>query len=403
MHADLLKPEIQKFIHQHESDDERAIVLGQKSIHGVPSALIADQIAGRRKAREKLPTYFQAKDILYPPGVNLEQTSSEKTARYKADIILRQRAGHLSLTDLTGGLGVDTFFLSRIFERTVYVERDPLLLALAQHNHKVLGADNITYQNASAEAFLQGMSEKADWVFIDPSRRTTASTKAVRLADCEPDVARLQSAILAKSDFLLIKASPLLDIRQGLGELSHVKEVYVISVDNECKELLFLCRTGFEGEPQIVAVHLQPSGPSEFRFTLSEEKRAVSVFSQPLRYLYEPNTSLTKAGAFRITGSRYALFKIHPSTHLYTSTELLSDFPGRIFEIRDIIKSDSGAAARAFPDKKANVITRNYPLSSHELKKKLKLKDGSENYLLAFSGQAAKYLCVTTRVSDVRY
>lgn len=373
------------------------MVLKHRMIHEVPSSIIAEQISGRRKAKTKLPPYYNSRNIVYPPGLNLEQSSSEKTAAFKANTLNLILGSDKTIADLTGGFGIDSFFMSRVCTEIVYVEPNDSLLQFARHNHGVLGATNIQYHNATAENFLQSHSAKVDCVFLDPSRRNESNQKVFKLSDCEPDVVNLLSGIFQKSDCTLIKTSPLLDIKQGIKELKHVEGVWVVSVDNECKELLFFCRNGFDGESRIIAVNLQ-DGHKDFEFSTAEEKNTISKFSEPLTYLYEPNTSVLKAGAFKLIGEKFSLFKLHPSTHIYTSKEFIQNFPGRIFKMIRFVKPNAKILKKIFPEGKANVITRNYPLTAEELKKKTKLKDGGELYLLGFSGQTEKYLVEAERV-----
>jgi 16S rRNA G966 N2-methylase RsmD len=393
----LLQPEVQKFILEHEQDDEKKLVLQHRTIHGVFTSLIAEQISGRRKAKIKLPLYYKSQNIIYPPGLNLEQSSSEETAAFKAKILSSILVADKIIADMTGGFGIDSLFLSHLFKKVLYVEPNDSLLSVARHNHEAFQVKNIEYHNNTAEEFLQSYVRKFDCAFIDPSRRNKSSQKVFKLSDCEPDVPNLLSTIFQKADCVLIKTSPLLDIQQGIKELKHVEKVWIISVDNECKELLFFCRNGFKGEPHIAAVNLQ-EGHDEFEFSLTEEKSTSSKFSDPLTYLYEPNTSILKAGAFKLIGEKFSLFKLHPSTHLYTSKELDQDFPGRIFKIIRTVKPDAKILKETFPEGKANVITRNYPLTAEELKKKTKLKDGGELYLIGFSGQVEKYLVAAERI-----
>jgi hypothetical protein len=277
-----------------------------------------------------------------------------------------------------------------------YIEPDESLLQIVQHNHRTLGSSNISYHHTRAEDFLDS-SWKADLVFIDPSRRNKGQ-KVFKLSDCEPDVTALYKSIFEKTEHLLIKTSPLLDIQQALRELPTVYKIYVVSVANECKELLFLCKKMVHSEPEIVTVNIYQTHTEKFTFTKAQEQTAAVVYSPPLEYLYEPNASVLKAGAFKIIASLYGLSKIDVSTHLYTSAKYRADFPGRIFQVEALVKNDSKVIQTHFPDGKANVITRNYPLSAEELKKKVKLKDGGDKFLIAFSGPKEKFLAVARRV-----
>ena len=393
----LLRKEVQDFLVEHEQEDEKKLILKHRTLFGLSTGIIADQLSGRRKAKVKLPLYYNTRGIVYPPGLNLEQSSSEKTAQFKADLLDKVLIKKNTLVDLTGGFGVDAYFLSKILNTIHFVEPNASLLSFAQHNHQTLGAVNLQYHNGTAEDFLNSLNEKIDCAFIDPSRRSKTKQKVFKLSDCEPDVPNLLSTIFQKSDCILIKTSPLLDIQHGIKELRHIEKVWVVSVDNECKELLFLCRNGFEKEPNIIAVNLQASH-HDFEFNFTEEKSIVSKFSEPLTYLYEPNASILKAGAFKLIGEKFSLFKLHASTHLYTSKELNQDFPGRIFRIIRPVKPSAKNLKEIFPEGKANVITRNYPLTAEELKKKTTLKDGGALYFLGFSGQREKYLVAAERI-----
>jgi hypothetical protein len=404
----LLSTDIQNFIRDHEQDDERQLVLKHTTIFGVPSSIIADQISGRRKAKEKLPTFYHSANIIYPPGINLEQTSSEQTARFKADLLLKLTSSRFSETshksspkegiDLTGGLGIDTCFLSPLFSSFHYVDTNASLLEIARHNHAQLSLGNIHYHNTSAEDFIDQLNHPVDFIFIDPSRRNQGK-KVFSFSDSEPDIATLQPKIFQKTGLLLVKASPLFDIKQGIKELSNVKKVLVLSVENEVKELLFVCEKDFSDESSIESVNLLRDGSSgQFDFLFSQESLLTVEFSDPLTYVYEPNASILKAGAFKTISKTFSIPKIQTSTHLYTSHSLIKDFPGRIYKVEALIKPDPKIVRSFLPDGKANVTTRNYPLSVEELKKKTGLNDGGNKYLLAFSGVKEKFVCVASRI-----
>lgn len=398
--SDLLSSDVQSFIHQHENDDVKQLVLKHKLIHGVASNIIANQLNGRRKAKEKLSTLYHTKGIVYPPGINVEQSSSEQAAHYKASIFSQQDAqlGKKSLVDLTGGFGIDSYFFSKVFKDVDYIEPNESLLEITKHNHQQLGANNIQHHNTTAEEFLKKPEHAFDFAYIDPSRRAAGNQKIYSLNDCEPNIVRLQEVIFTKSHYLLIKASPLFDIQQGLKELKFVQQVFVVSVDNECKEVLFLCQKNFTGEPKIMATNILFGNRIDlFSFLFSTERSSEALFSEPLSYLYEPNASILKAGAFKIIGSEFKLSKLHPSTHLYTSDQLIEKFPGRIFKVEAFVKADPKALKAFFPEGKANITTRNYPLSVEELKKKMGLKDGGEKFLIGFSGMQTKFLVVASR------
>ena len=393
----LLQKNVQEFIEQHAQGDEQQVLLRHKTIFDIPASLIAWQISGRRKAKTKIQLYYNSKNIIYPPGLNLEQSSSEETATFKASVLSENVDPKNLLIDLTGGFGIDSLFLSKIFNQVTYIEPNADLIEYAKHNHQALGADNIEYINSNAEDFLNSFTGKADCFFIDPSRRTGSNQKVFKLADCEPNVVSLLPQIFNHSAHLLVKAAPLLDLQQGLLELETVKNVWIVSVKNEVKELLFLCEKGFHDSPIITAVNLS-SDQQSFSFKLSEEKNTQTSLSDPLSYVYEPNASILKAGAFKIIGETFSLQKLQSSTHIYTSDKLINEFPGRIFKTEGFPKADPKSIVPFFPNGKANVITRNYPLSPDELKKKLKLQDGGEKYLIGCSGEKQKFLIAAERL-----
>lgn len=394
----LLIEEVQHFIYAHENTDVRTLMLQQKSVAGVPTADLVVQISGRQKAREKLPLFYTTKKILYPPSLNLEQCSSEATAHFKKEILIslfsEQRP---SLADVTGGFGIDSFFLSQCASALVHVEPDSQLQALARHNHAVLGASGIIYANTTAEQFL--VSARFDVIYLDPSRRQ-GSNKVIALTDCMPDVITLQDSIFDRADYMMVKTSPLLDISNTVNALKFVKEVFVVSVGNECKELVILSKKHFHGEPTITAVDLLDNGSrnTSFTFTALGERTATVRFSDADDYLYEPTAAILKAGAFKSVAQKFDLGKLAPSTHLYTADHLVENFPGRIFRVVKELRSDPREIQEALPGGKANIITRNYPLTPADIKKKLKIKDGGHDYLLAFSGRQSKHLMLCLRI-----
>lgn len=393
----LLQENIREFIKEHANADEQALLLKHKTIFDVPASLVAWQISGRRKAQIKIPLYYNTQDILYPAGLSLEQSSSEETAIFKAYVLEANLKSRTTLVDLTGGFGIDTFFLSKSFEHVTCVEPNAELIEYTQHNHQLLGAENIGHVNTSAEDFLTSLSQKVDCFFIDPARRTASYKKVFRFADCEPNVIGLLPKIFSHSDYVMIKAAPLLDLLEGIRELKHVTHVWVVAVKNEVKELLFLCEKNLSIEPAISAVNLE-SNHEPFEFKSSDEKQTQSHFSDPLQYLYEPNASILKAGAFKLVGKHFGLAKLSANTHLYTSDTLVDTFPGRIFKVESLIKSNPKEVSAKFPDQKANVVTRNYPLTPVELKKKLNLQDGGDKYLMGCSGEKQKFLIAAERI-----
>jgi hypothetical protein len=395
----LLSPEVQQFIRDHEYDDESRLILKSKYIHGVDASVIAQQIAGRRKARTKLPAFFQSEGIIYPPSLNLEQSSSEATGMYKAGAVKSWiNNASFTLADITGGFGVDSYCFASVANHVTYVEPDEKLLPIVRHNHAQLNRTNITYVHATAEAFVVG-GEKFDCLYLDPSRRTAGDRKVFRLQDCQPDVITLLPALFNVAPRVLIKVSPWLDIQQSLRELSAVEKVMVISVDNECRELLFFCKRGFQGEPVIETVNVRKTGEEVFSFRFSEEQSATASFGQVSSFLLEPNASIMKAGAFKLVSERFGLTKLHPHTHLYSGNLIPPHFPGRVFKVQALVKSDPQSAREHFPDGMANILVRNHPTKPQEIMMRLKLKEGGEKYLIACRGpREEKWLFAAERL-----
>lgn len=390
----LTNEKIQEYIFLHENEDEKKLVLSQKEVSGIPSSVIATQIAGRKKAKHKISLWYQTKGIVYPPSLNLEQSSSEATAKFKTSLIEKGAAG----VDLTGGFGIDSFFLSQVFTKFYYVEPDESLLHIARHNHSLLGASNIDHVNLNAEDFIAKTKENFDLIFIDPSRRNKQQ-KVFKLSDCVPDVSLLLPALLSKSQKIIIKASPLLDIQQGLRELQNVSQIFVVSVGNEVKEVLFLIEKNFKERAKINAIELSDIGEviNHFSFYAEDEKEIQITFSAPLQYLYEPNASILKAGAFKSISTQYDLKKLHPSSHLYTSEKIVDVFPGRLFKIIERPKLDKNLKDY-FPNGYANIISRNYPLNVEEIKKRTGLKEGGELFLICTQSEKEKLALIAERL-----
>ncbi|HYF67101.1 MAG TPA: hypothetical protein VD884_03145 [Ohtaekwangia sp.] len=394
----LASKEIQDFIFSHEAEDDRSLVLKHDRILGIPSILIAQQIAGRRKAKQKLPSFYNQRGIVYPPGINLEQSSSERAALLKNSLIRSNNIPLQCIVDLTGGFGIDTYFFSKQFETVVHVEPNIDLSCIAAHNHLSCGRNNIKHLTTTAEAFTKGIQFPVDLFYVDPSRRISGNKKVFLLKDCEPDILAMQKQLLSMASFVLIKTSPLLDIQQAIKELSSVAAIYVVAIDGECKELLFLLKQNFEGDPVIIAINQLKEREETFSFYAVNEKTASIQYANAESFLYEPNAAILKAGAFKGVGIRYGLQKLHPHTHLYTSLKLIDDFPGRIFKVKSPMKSNPKDATKFFSDKRVNIITRNYPLRAEALKKKLKLNDGGYQYLIAATQQTGPALYIADRL-----
>ncbi len=339
---------------------------------------LARQTEGRKAMATKLPSWAENMSILFPVKISLEQCSSEVTALYKASLVSGE-----SMVDLTGGFGVDCSFLSKKFSKVDYVEQNTELCEIAEHNFRVLGL-NIKVNNAESVEFLKAMPA-VDCIYIDPARRDVKGKKTADLSLCSPNLLEIRDILLEKCNTLLIKLSPMFDISSALEVFPECKQVHVVSVKNECKELLLLVEGGFYGETEIVCVDLDELSQVQLEITsvasnLRKEKGEIICYFAPKAYLYEPNASIMKAGLFKTVANRYNVQKLHPSTHLYTSDEFVPDFPGRTFKILRVTKVQK----KEIPDiEKANLSTRNFPGNVADLRKKLKLKDGGDTYIFA--------------------
>jgi len=375
-----MNPETQRFIKEHEKDDIFFLKLHYSNVSNVDVDLAIRQITGKQKVKSKVPLFYSTEDFLYPAQLSLEQSSSETTACYKSTI-----CNGNALVDLTGGFGVDCYFMSRKFKQTIYVERQENLCGLAIYNFKTLGSNNIKVIHSETEKYLLDM-DHADWIFIDPARRGTGGKKVVLLSDCEPDISKLHPQLLEMATRVMIKLSPMMDISAAILDLPNTAEIHIISVENECKEVLLILNQSLQNDIQVKTINFRKNKEIQtFSFNMNDESSAeVSYATQIDKYLYEPNASIMKSGAFKLTGNRFQFHKLHKNTHLYTSNELIHEFPGRVFEV----KHQWGNSKKELKDltlkiPKANISTRNYPIPADELRKKLKIRDGGDIYLFA--------------------
>jgi len=371
----LLDSKIQDFINRQLHSRAADLILHASKYPEWDMKAIAKQLVGKQIAKKKLPSWFKNEAILYPVRLSMEQCSSEETASYKSTIISAGKG-----IDLTGGFGIDTYFLAQNADSVIYCERNADLAEIVSSNFKAFNQTNCEVYTGDGVDYLQKL-DKLDWIFIDPARRKQ-SERVFRLEDCEPNVIDLKELFFEKANQVLIKTAPLLDIQQTINNLNSVKEVHVISVNNDCKEVLYLLEKGYSNETQVFCINLKKDTQEKFTFKFSEERNAVNQYSGPLEYLYEPNASIMKSGAFKSIASKYGLYKLHQHSHLYTSKELVLEFPGRSFKIKAMIHPDKKSLAKHIKGK-ANLACRNYPQKLEALKKKLKLKDGGNDYLFA--------------------
>ena len=388
---DLNLNEITKqFIRENLNADVPTLAL-KKAPVGTDVSLALRQIAARQLLQKKVPQWAENEDLLFPAHLSIEQCSSESAAKYKAGLLEGQ-----TFADLTGGLGVDTYYISQRFQQTDYVELQAELCDLARHNYRVLKAD-VKVLNKAAEDYLE-CCEPKDCIFIDPARRDEHGRKTVSISDCSPDVSVLQDLLLQKAKRVMIKLSPMLDISKALTELRHVKELHVVAVANECKELDFVLERDYQGVVKYTCVNLQTCQPP-LRFALEEEHNCHGRLADGvMNYLYEPNPAVMKAGCYKLLTHRFDVYKLHKNSNLYTSKDLVSNFPGRIFEVEGWASYNKKVKQSLLPDvEKASIAVRNFPLSVAELRKTLKISEGDTVYLFATTLKGEEKVVIRTK------
>lgn len=374
MDTKIFSQEVQKFIKESVSKDLNSIILKGSPFESISIQELAQQIEGRQKASKKLPLWCQTENIIFPKKINLEQTSSEATALYKSKLISGK-----SIIDLTGGFGIDCTYFSHYFDKVYHCEINLELTEIVRHNTKVFGIQNMRILLGDSLKNLKELDKKHDWIYIDPSRRSALKEKVFLLQDCEPNIPKNMDFLFKYSDHILIKNSPLLDISSTIKELSFTKEIHVIAVKNEVKELLFVLKKGYDGPIGIKTINI--TNKTEEIFNFNYEQTKTSTYDYPRKFLFEPNSAILKSGAFQEISFQYKLQKLHKHTHLYTSEKLFKKFPGRSFTINAILDYDKKKLRSYLPDKKANITIRNFPESVAQIRKKTKIKEGGNIYL----------------------
>lgn len=438
----------QDFIRQHQDDDVRQLAFLGSKYPEVDMPFALDQIRGRKMARVKLPRWASLEGIIYPPHISMEQCSSESTALYKAELAARllslpvssSFSEEIGFVDLTGGFGVDfSYIAARLGVKSMYVERQAHLCEAAKENFERLGLKNAIVKNVDGIEVLHSFHPKKKdaasdddslgitydqplsllktklglkIIFIDPARRDDAGNKVVSLKDCTPDVTVLQEEMLSKADYVIIKLSPMLDWHRAISELSHVREVHIISVNNECKELLLVLSARNMGDMEASSADGKVKHAGNLRIYCVNDAQSfacdeLDMESSPVRiappvleemqYLYEPNASLMKVGCFGVLSDRYDARMLSKNSHLFVSQAPIEAFPGRSFRIIAISSFNKKELKRHLSGiTKANIATRNFPLSVAELRKRLKLKDGGETYIFATTLSDESHILVIT-------
>lgn len=376
--AVLLQAEALAWMKAHADDDPAALALRLSEKKDRPYPILLQQLAARQKARFKLPGWYAKKGILFPPPPALEQCSSELCAAYKS-----KHFGADRVADITGGMGVDAAAFAAKASALLFAEPDAQRLAFAQHNFKALGLSGITLMNSRAEDLGEALSAfQPDLIYLDPSRRDAAQKRKTLLKDLSPDISTLQEALLTVAPQVLVKLGPMLDISAALKELPHTTQVHVLSVQNECRELLFLLEKT-KAPVKIICAELNSETESTFSFFPDEEKKAACEYTGAQDYLYDPYAGVCKAGPFRLLQQRFGCGKLHPNTHVYTSKALIEDFPGRIFKLLHLLPYDKEQIL-SHTGGKATLVMRNFPVKTEELEKKLKLKASAAIWIFLY-------------------
>ncbi|NOY47433.1 MAG: class I SAM-dependent methyltransferase [Chlorobi bacterium] len=390
MNKEVLNTAIQDFINNNLNSDISSLLLKGTAFDTVDTKEIIEQIEAKKKSENKLPTWFNTPNIYYPNKLNIEQTSSEITAQYKSQLVSGS-----SLIDLTGGLGVDSYYFSKTIKSVTHCEVNSRLSNIASYNFEQLTAFNINTTNEDGLEYLRNTRKVYDWIYIDPSRRHNTKGKVFYLKDCLPNITEHIDSLFKHSNNILIKASPMLDITVGLSELKFVKEIHIVAINNDVKELLFILENGYQETIGVKTINIRKNTDETFAFNLNEEEHTVATFGDLQNYLYEPNAAILKSGAFKIVSHKLKVDKLHKHSHLYTSTELI-DFPGRRFKILEAIPYNKKLVEKSLKNKKASISTRNFPETTNQIKKKFKIKDGGNLYVFFttnFNNEKIVILC----------
>ncbi|MFK7049393.1 hypothetical protein FLACOL_02294 [Flavobacterium columnare] len=369
----LLAPKVQEFIEDSIALNFTKVALMKNPFPEIPWNEILNQIASKAKAKEKLPSWYNQKNIIFPSKLSVEQTSSEATAHYKSSLISGK-----NLIDLTGGFGVDDYYFSKNFDHLIHCEIKTFLHEITKHNFNLLKINNIECHLGDSHETLKKLNQSFDWIYIDPSRRNDTKGKVFLLKDCLPNVPDFLAFYFQFTERILIKTAPILDISAGLNELKNVKEVHIVALQNEVKELLWIIEKNYNDNILIKAVNITKEENEVIEFTWGKENFNCN-YSKPLFFLYEPNNAIMKSGAFDYICHLFPVKKLHPFSHLYTNTELIY-FPGRKFKIIETISYNKIDIKKHLEGKKANITTRNFPETVETIRKKWKIKEGGNLY-----------------------
>jgi precorrin-6B methylase 2 len=369
----ILQTKVQQYIVDNLKSNITKLILRGSPFDAVSMQELGNQIVSKQKSEQKLPSWFSTENIYYPAKVSIEQTSSEITAAYKSKLVYGE-----SIIDITGGFGVDCFYFSKQFKNVIHCEINEDLSSIVKHNYHQLNIKNVDVFSGDGIDFLKNNTTQLNCIYIDPSRRNDIKGKVFLLNDCLPNVPENLDLLFSKTNYILLKNSPILDISSAISELQFVKEIHVVAIKNEVKEVLFLLEKDYENDIQLKTINILKEGRQKFEFILQED--ASSNYAEPLAYLYEPNAAILKSGGFHQVSEQLDIYKLHQHSHLYTSENLI-EFPGRIFKVEETLNYDKKKIKKRIPNQKANITTRNFPKTVAQIRKETNLKDGGEIYL----------------------
>ena len=390
MNKNIFDKNVQDYISKNLSADVFEIILKKQIFPKVTNKEIAEQISAKVKSKKKLPTYFNTPNIYFPNKINIEQTSSEKTAEFKSKIVTGD-----TMIDATGGFGVDSMYFSKEFKKTIYVEENKELFEIVKANSNKLGLNNIEHLNDDGIEYVKKINTEIDLLYIDPSRRNKENKKVHFLSDCSPliDYDLIESLQNFKS--ILIKCSPIIDLKKTINDLKVVSKIYIVGINNEVKEVLFSLNKKCNNDIKIKCIDLN-NRELDFEFCINEiDNKKNNDNSEVLNYLYEPNSMILKSGAFGLICDRYDVKKLNSNSHLYTSKKLI-DFPGRVFKV-DSVVNYSKRNLKDLNVSKANITTRNFPIDVKDIRKKSKISDGGDHYLFFTTNHINEQIIIKTK------
>ena len=390
MNKNIFDKSVQDYISKNLSTDVFKVILKKQIFPKVTNKEIAEQISAKAKSKKKLPTYFNTPNIYFPNKLNIEQTSSEKTAEFKSKIVTGN-----TIIDATGGFGVDSMYFSKEFKKTVYIEENKELFEIVKVNSNKLGLNNIKHLNDDGIEYVKKIDTVIDLLYIDPSRRNKENKKVHFLSDCTPLIDYDLIESLQNFKTILIKCSPIIDLKKTINDLKVVSKIYIVGINNEVKEVLFKLNKQSNNDIKIKCIDLS-NRDLDFEFNINEiDNKKNNDNSEVLNYLYEPNSMILKSGAFGLICDRYDVKKLNTNSHLYTSKELI-DFPGRVFTVNSVVNY-SKRNLKDLNISKANITTRNFPIDVKDIRKKSKILDGGEDYLFFTTNHTNEQIIIKTK------